>query len=160
MIGSDVLFWKPHDFPVGTGSTMSWCLCIYSCCLAEVCVWPLWIFECGRKSPLPNLWKCKNFHNGEEQMRSWGPCGCTDTHTVAGPGLSMGWGSGGNWYWGWAGDERLPQGDSATPATSKATHVLTAYAPDCSQTVCRCSNIDKKDFSGGGVGNYTISILV
>lgn len=65
-------FGKPHNFPEGTRSPSSSCLWIYACCLVEICVWPLGIFECERKSLLPNSWKYESLCDGEEQMRSWG----------------------------------------------------------------------------------------
>lgn len=72
MVGSDIMFWKASQLPwryqisfkqlfVNLCLLLSWGLCL-----------PLGIFECERKSLLPNSWKYESLCDGEEQMRSWG----------------------------------------------------------------------------------------
>lgn len=131
-------FVKPYYFPVGTGSTVGWRLWIY-CCLAKVYVWALGIFECVRKSLLPDLWQYESFCSGEEQVRRSVCLHCM----VAGLILAMGQGSGGNMVvLGWK------------AAMRAFCHICFCQGHTCShcmfpssKTVCRYSNINKKSFS-------------
>lgn len=100
------------------------------------------------KNLLPDLWKYESFCNGEEQMRSWGLCACTNPCTVTGHSVVMGQGSGGNWCWCWVlGWEATVRAFCHICFYQGHSHSL-CMCPS-SQTVCSCSNTNKKYFSQG-----------